>query len=330
MFAERQRQESRVVLPPRSVQFLVEPGCNSRCAFCDEPSSPLTSLISRLPEDDSWEADVAFHKKRERRITAAVDILDRLKEWGVSQVTFTGGEPTLFPNIEILLREAKVRGMRTALATNGLSTVFFPRSWTILGGGILTPNLLDRIATFLDVLKLSMHGACEETHDGIVNMHGSFAAVILNLLERQRYYLKDFGAEVTCVVTEDNLKQIGGIIDICCVLNVDQLTFSQVYPRGRGGDCDKILYEQIQQLKETLEAEKHDQLDEAGMRLVVRQAAPSCILVYPDGEVKVSYCPTKTGTSRVGNLISGDIVNDWNTFPLRRDYETVYRKNQTS
>jgi len=325
---EQRRGESEAVSPPKSVQFLVETGCNLSCTFCDEPSSPLSTLFSGLPEGESWEDEMVFETKKRRKIADAVTILDRLKEWGVSQITFTGGEPTLFPNIIILLKEAKARKMRTALATNGLSTVFFPRSLTVLEGGFLTSNLLDKIAESLDILKLSMHGADEETHDRVTNMHGSFAAVVLNLLERQKYYLKDFETEVTCVVTRDNLAQLGAIVDICCALDVNQLTFSQVYPRGRGSNFDKIPLEQIQRAKKVLETEKSGQLEKAKMKLVMRQAAPSCVLVYPDGEVRVSYYPTKNGTCRVGNLIIGNIKDAWNTFPLRKEYERSYEKNQ--
>ena len=329
MFVERRERKLEIVLPPKSVQFVVEKGCYLGCPFCDQPSSSRATAISQVPKDDSREAEVAFLEKRKERFANALAILDPLKIWGVSQVTFTGGEPTLFPHIDKLLKEAKARGIRTALATNGLSTVFFPRSWTTLENGFLTPNLLDKMAPHLDVLKLPMHGADAKTHDGIVQMRGSFALIALTLLERQKYYVRDFGAEVTCVVTEENLEQLGMITNICCALDVGQLTFSQIYPRGRGVNCNRIPFERIQQLVKDLEAKKRDQLKEEGMRLVVRRLAPSCVLVYPDGEVKINHCPAeKTGTSLVGNLMRGNIAEDWKTFPLREAYEIEYRKNQ--
>jgi MoaA/NifB/PqqE/SkfB family radical SAM enzyme len=71
--------------------------CNLACAYCnefDETSPPV---------------DTAEMLKR----------IDRLAELGLSSLTFSGGEPLLHPDLDLLIRRVRERGMLAGVLTNG-------------------------------------------------------------------------------------------------------------------------------------------------------------------------------------------------------------------
>jgi hypothetical protein len=70
--------------------------CNNRCDYCDRPRSERDLSLSEFQA-----------------------ILDDLDPWGAEAVALGGGEPTLHPRLQELLRMAQRRGLRTGLTTNG-------------------------------------------------------------------------------------------------------------------------------------------------------------------------------------------------------------------
>ena len=71
--------------------------CNLACAYCNEyddfsPSVPTVEMLRRI---------------------------DQLADLGLSVLTFSGGEPTLHPDLDALIRHGRRRGMMMGLITNG-------------------------------------------------------------------------------------------------------------------------------------------------------------------------------------------------------------------
>jgi MoaA/NifB/PqqE/SkfB family radical SAM enzyme len=101
--------------------------CNASCHFCDiwERPSPYVN-----PE------------------TAAVNFQD-LKRLGVQVIDFTGGEPLLHRQIDVLLKMAKDMGFITTLTTNGL----------------LYPKWAEKIKGLVDMLHFSLDSPIAEEHD---------------------------------------------------------------------------------------------------------------------------------------------------------------------
>ncbi len=83
--------------------------CNSKCIYCD-----------------IW--------KRGSEIADTQDVLRNLEDlakMGIRFVSFTGGEPLLFPSLPLVLDRAKKLGMRTTLITNG--TLYARRAGELRG-----------------------------------------------------------------------------------------------------------------------------------------------------------------------------------------------------
>jgi MoaA/NifB/PqqE/SkfB family radical SAM enzyme len=101
--------------------------CNATCSFCDiwERPSPYATV-------ESVKAN-----------------LKDLKKLGVRVIDFTGGEPLLHREIDVLLSLAKEMGFITTLTTNGL----------------LYPKWAHRIRGLVDMLHFSLDSPVEEEHN---------------------------------------------------------------------------------------------------------------------------------------------------------------------
>ncbi|MBL8216068.1 MAG: radical SAM protein [Bryobacterales bacterium] len=94
--------------------------CNLACAYCNEF------------DDRSAPVETAEMLRR----------IDRLAELGTTILTFSGGEPTLHPDLDLLIARGRRHGMLVTLITNGL---------------LLTPERIGRLNNAgLDYLQISI------------------------------------------------------------------------------------------------------------------------------------------------------------------------------
>lgn len=120
--------------------------CNLRCSFCYAGCNCTTN-----PAGDG------------REMTAAEieQVLDKIRwQAKVPSVSFTGGEPTLRPELPGLIRHAKQLELRVNLITNG-TLVDAPMARRLARAG-------------LDSAQVSLEGVDAATHDGITGCGGSF------------------------------------------------------------------------------------------------------------------------------------------------------------
>jgi sulfatase maturation enzyme AslB (radical SAM superfamily) len=105
------------------VQIVPIRRCNLDCAYCNEYDQvsqpvPLDAMLRRI---------------------------DRLGELGATIVTLSGGEPTLHPDLDAIIRRIRARGALATLITNGL---------------LLTPERIQRLnRAGLDYLQISIDNA---------------------------------------------------------------------------------------------------------------------------------------------------------------------------
>jgi pyruvate formate lyase activating enzyme len=100
------------------------PGCNMRCGFCHNPEFVLPENIRAIA--DSFVSEEAFfHFLRERR-----GLLDG--------VVVSGGEPTVWPDLPILIQKIKEQSFLVKLDTNGNNPVMLEK--------LLREGLLDYVA----------------------------------------------------------------------------------------------------------------------------------------------------------------------------------------
>ncbi len=117
----------RLIKHPVLCNYYVTYRCNATCGFCDiwEKPSPYITLQN-------------FREN-----------LRDLKKLGVKVIDFTGGEPLLHRELDVLLEEAKKAGMITTVTTNCL----------------LYPKYADRLKEKIDMLHFSLDSPDEEEHN---------------------------------------------------------------------------------------------------------------------------------------------------------------------
>ena len=118
--------------------------CQNRCTFCYADAPDRGRDVPEMTTD-------------EVRV-----IIDRLyDEAHCPTVSFTGGEPTLRPDLPELARYAKDKGMRVNLITNGVLCADEGYVGELAAAG-------------LDSAQVSVEGGCAEVHDAITRHPGSW------------------------------------------------------------------------------------------------------------------------------------------------------------
>lgn len=117
----------RLIKHPVLCNYYITYRCNATCSFCDiwEKPSPY----------------ITIQNFREN--------LRDLKKLGVKVIDFTGGEPLLHRELDVLLTEAKGAGMITTVTTNCL----------------LYPKYAERLKGKIDMLHFSLDSPDEEEHN---------------------------------------------------------------------------------------------------------------------------------------------------------------------
>ena len=148
-----------------------------------------------------------------------VDVIDAARELGARHVVFTGGEPTNRADLPRLVAAASGVGMQTLLATNGQA---------------LTRAFCEELQqNGLRSVQVSVDASCSATHDGIRGRAGAFEAAVHAI-----QCAVDVGLAVwtSMTVTQHNVGDISGVIELSRDLGVDKLKLRRFVAEGVGGN----------------------------------------------------------------------------------------------
>jgi MoaA/NifB/PqqE/SkfB family radical SAM enzyme len=126
----------------------------------------------------------------------AQTIIARIKALGVRRIVFTGGDPLQRPDAPDLVRFAKETGLETALSTTG---------------DLLTLEILDDLAPYLDLISLPLDGSTEAISSK--TKHPGHYVAIMQALEWLRSYPR-IDVKVCTPVTRYNLSNIPSITQL--------------------------------------------------------------------------------------------------------------------
>jgi len=115
--------------------------CNLRCSFC-------------------YNEDVSLGRAGPGRETTA-KLLQTLSDWGVREVLYLGGEPTLLPHFDDVVRLGASLGLVQRVVTNGL---------------LMAPPRAQLLARHDVEVGVSLQGTTASEHDRIVGRPGAFEA----------------------------------------------------------------------------------------------------------------------------------------------------------
>jgi radical SAM protein with 4Fe4S-binding SPASM domain len=265
--------------------------CQNRCTFC-YASAPDRG--TEVPEMTTAEV---------KRVLDAI-----VEDARVPTVSFTGGEPTLRPDLPTLLIHAKSRKLRTNLITNGIRC----------GANGYVDKLAD---AGLDSAQVSLEAADPGIHDTIVGHPGAWRRTVQGI-----HNLKAAGIHVHTNTTINSLNRdhLPNLIEFLAEMEQPYLSMNMVIRTGDAVGSMEIGYEEIGDLVLPLK----EQANEHGMKFVWYSPVPLCLFnpvahglgsqscsaadgllsIAPDGDV----LPCSSFAQGVGNLLheSFDVV--WN------------------
>jgi MoaA/NifB/PqqE/SkfB family radical SAM enzyme len=186
-------------LAERVVQVHLTTRCNLRCAHCYSTSGP----------DRGGELDLG----------TVLRALETVRGEGYSQLSLSGGEPTLYRHLPELLAEAKRMSWRTSVITNGLT---------------VASRRFQQAAPWTDVVAVSLDGG-EVNHDRLRGHPGSFRKALASLAELRS--MVPVTAAATCV-TRQNLRDLPDLHAALSACGVDVWQLRPLTKVGRATRLD--------------------------------------------------------------------------------------------
>ncbi len=195
--------------------------CNLACRFCyagcgDTDASPGNPQSEPHRFRWPWRRKPAAsdHVMTTDEVRRAIDILADDAE--VPSLSFTGGEPTLRPDLPDLIAHASGRGLRVNLITNGLRCA--------------EPRYVARLVEAgLTSAQVSLEGADAETHEALTQRRGTFAKTLAGLANLRAAGLT---AHTNTTVSRANAHQLAAIVDLAARLGLPHLSMNFLIPTG--------------------------------------------------------------------------------------------------
>ncbi|MEN6404391.1 MAG: radical SAM protein [Armatimonadia bacterium] len=237
-------------------------------------------------------------------------ILDRFRhDAKVPTVSFTGGEPTLRPDLPTFVAHAKSLGMRTNLITNGVRCA----------DDTLVAALAD---AGLDSAQVSIEGRTAAVHDQVTGTVGSFDQALQGI---RNLRARNIHTHTNTTICAENRDDVINIPDLAHELGHEYFSMNMVIRTGSAaGDDNPVGYTTIQSLVEPI----LNRARELGLRMVWYSPLPYCLFnpvtiglgsnscaaadgllsVAPDGQV----LPCSSFEQGIGNLLTEPFDTIWN------------------
>ncbi|MGI6660746.1 MAG: radical SAM protein [Bacillota bacterium] len=264
--------------------------CQNDCAHCYAGGPHVTNEIST----ESWK-----------------QIIDRLADWGVPTVVFTGGEPLLYGSIVQLVRHAEDKGLITGLITNGR---------------LLTEPKVNELADAgLDFAQVTLESVDPGIHDKMVGVAGAWAEAVDGI----RNAASKIYTTTNTTITKDNADTVLETIRFVKSLGVEKFGLNALIRSRRGVSHEGVELPELKSLIEEVIRVSADEdfpfiwytptcykeLNPVALALGVKtcSAASTVMAIEPDGNVM----PCQSYYKSIGNALIGEFPDIWN-HPLAR------------
>ena len=187
--------EPAVVGPPLWLLAELTYDCPLHCPYCSNPTQ-------------------VSETKNELSTQQWCQVFSQARELGAVQLGFSGGEPLLRKDLEVLVKHSRDLGFYTNLITSGIG---------------LTEKRIARLKEAgLDHIQISFQGADPELNDAIAGRGNAYQHKfdMAKSIKSQGYPMV-----LNFVLSKQNLEQIADIMRLSCELNADyvELASAQYY-----------------------------------------------------------------------------------------------------
>jgi radical SAM protein with 4Fe4S-binding SPASM domain len=270
--------------------------CNLRCRFCYAGCNCTSN-----PTSDGAEMTEAQVRK----------VLTRIRREGeVPSVSFTGGEPTLRPELPRLIHYAKKRlGMRVNLITNGT---------------LIDASMARRLAVAgLDSAQVSLEGVTAGVHEAITQVPGSFAASLAGV---EALAAAGIRVHTNTTLNRINLHEADQMpAFVKNRLARERFSMNLVIPAGSAGKDSGLVirYSEIGPVLERIQSKS----EESGVEFMWYSPTPVCIfnpIPRGLGNKGCSACDGLLSVGANGDVLPCSSYDDPVGNILKQDLKTVW------
>jgi len=246
----------------------------------------------------------------------ALDVIDQLADAGLLMLAFSGGEPMLRADWQVLVGHAVERGLGVNLGTNG-STVT-----------TRTADALKRLGVHSVTVSMDSHRA--EVHDEFRQFPGLFPrtlTAIRLLVER------DVRVVVGFTPTRLNWRDGRGVIELACELGAAAVNLSEYVPAGRGPLDLALAPAELQQVLREWIGYRQDFADritiiwhDCRVGMLVSEEEKRNYVGCGAGRLVARICPDGTVTpcvflpTAIGSFRSEPFESMWSRSPLLEQF----------
>lgn len=173
------------------VRASVHSKCNLNCAYCAKEDGMENKVPPRL-------------RGQRLSVDAYCRNLDRLARNGIRAISFTGGEPSLNPDLPRLVRFARNHFDRVELTSNGYRLL----------------EMMDDLCPSLTLLKISLDAVSPDLAAKISGTRASPLRAALSAVESAAR--AGLPVAINVVAIRSNLDEIPKLVDICREINREQ------------------------------------------------------------------------------------------------------------
>jgi len=310
-YAELASQIS-IIINPDEHCALCELDLETTAPFSARPSAPYRMDLALTYRCNNNCAHCYNARPRQQPELSTEDwklILDRLWEVGIPHIVFTGGEPTLRPDLPELIAHAESNGQITGVNTNGRK--------------LKDPSYLKSLVDAgLDHVQITLESHIPAIHDAMVKASGAWedtVAGVRNALDTRLYVMTN------TTLLRPNAAFLPETLDYMASLGIPTLGLNALIYSGRGLEVDTGLPESD---LPALLALARAKTEERGQRLIWYTPTQYChfdpvlmelgvkgctaalynMCVEPDGSV----IPCQSYYQALGNLLSDPWAGIWN------------------
>ena len=183
-------------MAPQSIVVELVDACNLRCPYCLRSEESLRGRAHCLP--------LLFLRQELERLN---------RETACRQVTFTGGEPTLHPDLAEIVEFVHQLGWRFTLVTNG---------WSLAR---ILPSLI-RCRTAVEAIVFSLDGIDVQSHDA-TRGEGSFRRLMASVAACSRH---DVPFRFKTTIDRQRSRQIESLVLFAARLGAQSLEIGPLIP----------------------------------------------------------------------------------------------------
>lgn len=280
----------------------------------DLPYALTAEVTHRCPLHCPYCSNPIELQQRENELSTNewLSVLEQAGDLGVAQVHFTGGEPLLRPDLELLIHGAREAGLFVNLITSGV--------------GLTEDRIRKLLEAGIDSVQLSVQASSAELADAIAG----FRSHELKRQAAQRIRASGLPLHMNVVLHRANLHQIEEIIELCVEWGAQRLELANAQYYGWALRNVKHLLPRKEQLQEA-EAVYARALERFGNQIELLWILPDyyedfpkpcmggwgklSLTVAPDGRVLPCTVSSEISSLSFENVKERELAWIWNHSP---------------